>query len=176
MMRRTVGALAASALARPSLYAIPAGIPALRLGEMVFHPPAPVRSMPLLSLQLLPDSLVNMERTRAQRAEVAGTLERAAARGSRARPFALPLQAIPGYLRLALRAPGTPSLPYALGVVRPYTRTLEQQHEVAAVLTPAQGPLPGAQVLADDLITVPVHERLAPRDVARLVTWLETAA
>jgi dTDP-4-amino-4,6-dideoxygalactose transaminase len=163
---------AALLLGRPALYGIPASIPALRLGEMVFHPPRPATAMSLVSARLLPGALARAESERALRERVAlRYLAAAASRGATTAPI-VPAAAAPGVLRQAfLLARAAGALPRALGVVRPYPRPLWEQLEVASIVQ-RPVPMPGAAALASRLVTLPVHAQVGDRDVTRLCDWL----
>jgi len=169
-------AMAAIALGRPSLYVVPASIPSLRLGEMVFHPPQSVRPISGLALRMLPMALQGMEAARARRQAMAERLLESARRGSWLSVPHTPQDATPGYLRLVLRLPDARALPAALGVVRPYPRALHAQQEVRSVLRGSDRQMPMSDVLATRLITVPVHDRVSEQDEARLRRWLEQAS
>ncbi len=172
--QRAAGAFAAIALARPRLYALPASIPSLRLGEMVFHPPHPIGPMSALSLRLLPDSLAHADADREKRMQHAERLAEAVERGGWARLPVTPTGAKAGVLRLPVILSGERVLPSDLGVLRPYPLALGRQVEVAAIL-PMDVPLPASESLARHLITLPVHARVGERDLTRLCAWLKTA-
>ncbi len=172
---RAATALAAVALARPALYAIPAATPGLHLGEMVFHAPRPVGPMPAMSVRLLPSALRGASDARARRSDLAHRLLDAATRGGWAHAPTVASTAVPGFLRLPLRVPLTRALPDVLGIVRPYPRPLDAQTEVASAVVQHGRAMPGAQRLSRALITVPVHARVAARDESRLCDWLASA-
>ncbi|MFZ5624228.1 MAG: DegT/DnrJ/EryC1/StrS family aminotransferase, partial [Gemmatimonadota bacterium] len=67
-------ALAQWALARPSLYALPASLPWLGLGETVYHPPHPPRSMPRSALGILARTLALADAEAAVRRRVGARL------------------------------------------------------------------------------------------------------
>jgi dTDP-4-amino-4,6-dideoxygalactose transaminase len=162
---------AAALLGRPVLYGLPASVPALRLGEMVFHEPQPPQALSLLSARLLPAALSRADSERAKRATVAQHyLAAALGRGVATAPIVTD-GATPGVLRQPFVLQSQRPIPTHLGVVFPYPRPLCSQVEVAAIVR--AGPsAPGADTLASRLICLPVHRRVSRRDIASLCDWL----
>jgi len=62
--------------------------------------------------------------------------------------------------------------PASLGVYRAYPRAVSDQTEIADILCRPLPPLPGATLLASQLVTLPTHARLAERDLRALEQWL----
>jgi dTDP-4-amino-4,6-dideoxygalactose transaminase len=171
--RAAASAFAAIALGRPTLYSIPASIPALRLGEMVFHPVHAVGPMSRLSVELLPSALAEIDAERERRRAVAERLSDAARAGGMAQIPAAPPDSHPGYLRLPVIVGTASELPADLGVLRPYQRPLSAQPEVASVVESAPTVRSvGADLLASGLATLPVHRHVSSDDERRLVRWL----
>jgi len=159
--------------AHPSLYRIPASIPALRLGEMVFHAPKVPRAMSASAASLLPTALnADEQQIRDRRARVEDLVERAmAARGLAAvRPIP---QSEPGYLRLPLLdLVGNANPQPTIGAVRGYPLTLEQHTQLQALLAPKEHAGTGAIYLRDRLFTLATHAGIDTMDVSRLTSWL----
>jgi dTDP-4-amino-4,6-dideoxygalactose transaminase len=174
--RGGVGVLSLAAqrvLSHPSLYNIPASIPALRLGEMVFRPPRLPHSMTaagaavLQHTLMLEDKEVAARRARAKQllSQVHGARNAAAAR------------AIPGgesgFLRLALLAgAGDRIVRPDLGALPGYPMTLDQHVQLRPVLFAGERAGKGSVRLRDKLFTIPTHSRIDQSDVARLSEWL----
>jgi dTDP-4-amino-4,6-dideoxygalactose transaminase len=164
-LRVGVATLAQWALGRPSLYGIPMSLPGLKLGETVYHPPTPVRSMTPLSADLV-------ARTRAA-AEAEAAVRRRNARKWLSELRGYPMvrllapapDAVAGYLRLPIRMPAglgslsTPSDARRLGVAASYPTVLAELPPVRARLVTARSS-PGADVLVRELLTIPTHSLL----------------
>jgi hypothetical protein len=154
-------------LARPWLYRVPASLPFLQLGETVFHPPHDPRHMSdaqvaVLSrtIDLVDQEIAIRRRHGARLLQSAGPLGIAVSQGGEA-----------GYLRFPVLPPVPMKWPGSqeLGVMPGYPVPLpglrgSPYDEVAA---------PGAATLASRLLTFPVHSRLTPTDMDRMVGLLE---
>jgi dTDP-4-amino-4,6-dideoxygalactose transaminase len=174
---RVTAALAAQwLLARPVLYGIPSRIPALRLGEMVYHEAGEPRALSTAAAAVLADAFrLNAHELTARRGN-AGRLAIAAAQTTRFAPIvpSRSLDARSGYLRFAVRDTIGSALPdTSVGAVRGYPITLDQHRETQRILA-SQRPLPGAATLRDRLFTLPTHSRVAARDLERLEQWLRS--
>ena len=171
---REIMSLAAQwVLARPHLYRLPASIPALKLGEMVFREPAAPRVMSAVATSLLHDALDREDQDIEQRRGLAAHV---LTRMRRALPLT-PIETIEhgesGYLRLAMiDSLGRANPEPALGAVRGYPLTLEQHTQLQPLLASGEHAGKSAAHLRDRLITLPTHSRVGRRDVARLMEWL----
>lgn len=163
-------------LARPELYEIPASIPALRLGEMVYHPANEPSAMSRAARSVLRDALTMDNAEIATRRAHAHALSTASLRG-RFVPIREALGSSPGYLRLALLDPeSTFAEDPSLGVLRGYPITLDEHQEARPLLLERPVTIHGARALRDRLFTVPTHSRVGPRDLDRLCQWLGAGA
>lgn len=165
------------ALGRPSVYALPAMVPWLRLGEMVYHPAHEPTALPLTSCALL-HSAFELEA-----ADVAGRTARALAyeTGARETPTLaaprVPTDGTSGYLRFVVRdLAGTRAPDPTLGIVRPYPRALIEQVELRPVLVADEPPTPGAIELRKTVLTLPTHRFVNDADVARILQWMRRDA
>jgi perosamine synthetase len=174
----TLGVLGQWMFARPALYAMPLSIPALGLGQTIYRPPRPPRSISRTAASMLlatyDESRFEAQRRRANADAVLASIPNN--RGMRA--ISVTHQATAGYLRLPTRVShgmaGFRSQSDALaeGLAPSYPKTLGDLPEVAARLVGKKGPWPGARALVQELVTVPTHSRLNPRDIEKLVETL----
>lgn len=160
-------------LSHPMLYRIPASVPALRLGEMVYHAPREPGPMAATAAALLPTALVMDDREIAgRRARAGDILSRLNGAGRMS-----PVRSIPegesGYLRLALLDSVGDVSPFpALGALRGYPATLEQHPQLRPILAPLERAGKGAIQLRDRLFTLPTHSGVQRRDVSRIARWM----
>lgn len=177
-LRPILAAVTQWALARPSLYAIPASIPWLALGETRYRPAGSVRRMTRFAAALL---------LRTDRAAIAEARRRrtAAARlaaevrfGGAVRRVRVPVRATAGFLRWPIRRAGgmaalrDPAAAERLGAAPGYPATIASLPAVRARRIDRTVELPGADELVRSLITLPTHSRVTPaerRALARLV-------
>ena len=179
---RLVAATAAQwALSRPSLYAVPASMPFLHLGDTLYRPPHPPGEIAAFSAALAARSLdAEGEEARWRRSN-AETLERMIAQSGvddLRLPSPADVTSRPGYLRLPVlaRTPGARerlSRPAAraCGVLPSYPRPLSEldgfSNRVRLV-----DEIPGARTLATGLFTAPVHSQLDERDCSAVASVL----
>ncbi len=167
-------------LQRPSLYAIPAALPGLRLGQTVYREPRHMRAPAAVSCPViaaswsLADQEVEVRRRNAQRLLVA--LQRHPA----FQTISTPAGACPGYLRLpvlapagarrAVDAPGVRSM----GVMPGYPQALCDLTPFAMRCLNREGAFAGSRLLAAWLCTLPTHGRLGAGDLVELEQWIRT--
>lgn len=168
---------------RPSLYALPAAIPWLHLGETRYHEPAPIKEMPRVAAGVLAQSRplalgeasARRNTARAYRSELACLDVMKFAR--RVRCVRPPVQSEPGYLRFPLRfSHGFAGLPDEgraewLGMSRGYPSTLGELRAVRRRLHTIRGAdrWPGAEELVSELVTLPTHSYVEREDREELV-------
>jgi perosamine synthetase len=171
---REIGALAAQwFLSHPLLYRLPASVPALRLGEMVYHSPKKPRAMPtaaaamLCSVLRMDDCEIEIRRARAN------NLSSRINGSGRIVPIRPVAGGGSGFLRLALTdMTGRLAARAPLGVLRGYPLTLEQHEQLQPMLATGEKAGKGSALLRDRLFTLPTHSRVGFRDQARLQDWL----
>jgi len=165
-----VSLLAQRVFSHPSVYGVPASIPALKLGEMVYHPPRAPLAMSSTSAAILRWNLRDEEQeTEARRMRARVLLERIAESGI-ARPVHTVRDGESGYLRLAaLDSSGATRSRTDLGVVRGYPMTLDQHHQLFPVLLTGERAGCGSLYLRDSLVTIPTHWHFAAADLRSLV-------
>lgn len=169
-----VSALAAQwILARPFLYRVPAAIPALKLGEMVYRPAPEPRAMSPIAASILPFALGMEETEVARRRARATTILSSLGDARRLLPIRSIVGGEPGYLRLALLDRTGDVLPReSLGALRGYPMTLDQHEQMGPLLLSKEKSGTGSATLRDRLFTVPTHSRVRDIDVARLIAWI----
>ena len=169
-----VTALAAQwILARPFLYRIPAAIPALKLGEMVYRPAPEPRAMSPVAASMLPDALGMEETEVARRRARATNILSSIGEARRLLPIRSIAGGESGYLRLALLDRTGDVLPReSLGAVRGYPMALDQHQQLGPLLVSNEKSGTGSATLRDRLFTVPTHSRVRDVDVARLIAWI----
>jgi hypothetical protein len=162
-------------LSHPYLYAFPASIPGLKLGEMVYRPPRQPRAMSAASAAILRWTLGLETR------EVSSRRARAKDLLARVREIAnvIAVRPIPGgesgFLRLALiDTTGTRSPRSDLGALRGYPMTLDEHPQLQPLLLSGERAENGSQFLRDRLFTAPTHSHVGQPDLARLTEWLNT--
>lgn len=163
-------------LGRPSLYAIPAALPFLQLGEAVYRRPTPIRCLSAVGARALAITwpLGGPEGSQ-RRAHAARLLAQSGAGLSAIR--VLP-DAEVGHLRLALlvtceeRAAACASQARALGIMPGYPVALCDLAGFGDRILNREEAFTGARTLARKLVTLPTHGRLSAGDLARLADWL----
>lgn len=162
-------------LSHAYLYALPAAIPGLKLGEMVFHPPHQPRAMSAASAAILRWTLT------LEPNEVSGRCARAQDLLSRVRGIAEVIAVRPiaggesGFLRFALIDKSGNRVPRPdLGAIRGYPMTLDQHPQLRPLLHVGESAEKGSRLLRDALFTVPTHSHVGESDMARVIDWLGT--
>lgn len=165
------------ALGRPSIYALPAMLPWLHLGEMVYHEASEPRGMSVAAAALVPSAFALEGPELDARRINARALDRAATRGAQLGSITAIADSVPGYLRYAVRdLGGGRTIQPQLGVVRPYPRTLLEQPELRDSLTEGEPATPGAAALRGSLFTLPTHRFVGAGDLAALARWMGVAS
>ena len=171
--RELGGAAAQWLFGRPSLYGIPASIPALRLGKMVYHPAREPREIPAAAAALVQSALAGADAEadvrRGHARELAASLE--AVEGLRvATPIA---DGSSGYLRLPVIDSAGRVDDARLGILRGYPRTLIEQEELRPCLHDGETGPPGATLLGRSLFTLPTHRFISERDAEEIRAWAQ---
>jgi dTDP-4-amino-4,6-dideoxygalactose transaminase len=175
---REIIALAAQwLLARPSLYGIPASVPALKLGEMVYRAPQNPKAISDTAATVLRSALSLDDAEVGARRRHAGELTQVISTAQRFSAIRVVDGADPGYLRFAILDETGNSTPAPnLGAVRGYPITLDEHSATMTVLDRMREPLNGARVLRDRLFTLPTHSRVTRHDIARIAEWVSDAS
>ena len=165
-------------LARPGLYAIPASLPFLGLGETVYHPPHPPTGMSSGGFGVLSRSVLEVDDDAAIRRRNANRLTELI--GRPVRPAGPGDGAVHGHLRLPVVVdPDHRSTVLEagrrLGLQPGYPTALAALGAPFVSHATAQGPLPGATLLARSLVTAPVHAFMLEVELALLAKILRQA-
>lgn len=163
-------------LGRPALYGLPAAIPGLHLGEMVYHPAHEPRSISRAATALLRNALREDPHEIARRRANAATLAHAIGERRDARSIRPLPGAEPGYLRFPVIDTGRRAHAPALGITRGYPRALFEQPELRPSLHGGEPEPLGGRYLRESLFTLPVHGRMSARDLTRVRAWIAADA
>ena len=158
-------------LGRPSLYGIPAAIPALHLGETIYHPAHEPRAITAVSASLVRAALQRADADLAVRRRNAEELEHALARTSGLNAIRAIPGSKPGYLRFPVRIADARAARPELGIVRGYPHTLAELDELKGSLSGNEN-IRGARELQRTLVTLPTHAMLTADDLRDLAGWL----
>jgi dTDP-4-amino-4,6-dideoxygalactose transaminase len=167
------GAAAQWVFGRPALYGIPASVPALRLGEMIYRPAHEPATMSNAAAALLCTALPASEREVLARRRHSATLERATLDGTAVTAIRPIPGGVSGQLRFPVLDQGRRAAAPELGVFRGYPRTLAEQEELRPALHVGEPALEGAAELRRSLFTLPTHGKVSAKDLHRLRTWLK---
>jgi len=174
-----IALLAQWLLARPSLYAIPASLPFLGLGETVYRRPRETRGMSAFALGVLRRTLPATDReAAARRAHAERLLQRLGVAVKNLEAVRPPAGAVPGYLRLPVLAQDASRGRLGSGAarhlgIRPgYPATLSELPGFGIRVRNARAGFPGARRLVASLFTLPTHGLLSDRDLRTLERWV----
>jgi perosamine synthetase len=173
-LRTLVVTTAQWALGRPALYALPSAIPALHLGETIYHPAHEPRVITSASASLVRAALARAHADLAIRRRHAEVLELAARRARDVSAIQPIPGAEPGYLRFPMRLAHSrmaSRVRAALGIVRGYPDTLAELVELQSSLI-GDEMLPGARELQRSLVTLPTHSLVSENDLRELSHWM----
>lgn len=173
--RTAIGLAAQWALGRPSLYGWPRSIPSLALGETMYHAPVTPAAMSGASAAaaLANEAASDVE---GRRRVVNARRFTESLTGGSARQIRVNSDARPGYIRFPVLLPdGARSLPpraAELGVSPSYPTTLAELPELRESLVTIEAGFPGADRLARELVTLPVHSLLDEIEQAEIIALL----
>jgi perosamine synthetase len=168
-------------LERPHLYALPAALPFLHLGETIYRAPHQPRPATPASCAVVAATWTMADREVETRRNNAARLLAALALSRRGRAFEAvrtAAEARPGYLRLAVlaspeaRRAAAASQARRLGISPSYPTVLSEVAQLAARCMNRDAAFPGGRTLASRLLTLPTHGRLGAEDLTRLERWL----
>jgi dTDP-4-amino-4,6-dideoxygalactose transaminase len=165
-------------LSNPALYAVPASLPFLRLGDTVYHKPHEPDAISRSAAKIV-DAMWDAAHAEAViRGRSAAGLIAAAQATPLWHLVRPPAGVVPGYLRFPARSRTRPRKELLsdsarrLGIHQGYPLPLQQLSGFRERCVNPGGPFPGAQLLADSLITLPTHSLLSASDRDALENWL----
>ena len=168
-------------LERPGVYALPAALPFLHLGETIHRTPQPLRGPTSASCSVVAATWQLAEREAEVRRSNAERLLRMLQWQPGFETIATPRDTRPGYLRLpvlaspnARRSAAQPAA-RRLGVMGGYPKVLCDLERFAARCMNRDSAFPGSRLLAARLCTLPTHGQLRTRDLERLALWIREA-
>lgn len=178
--RRSAALLVQWALSRPSVYWIPATIPALGLGQTIYHPPLPPTQLGPDGASVLRSSLGAALTEVASRRQHASRLV-AALQDAGVEYYHEPSNGVAGWLRLPIRLEGSARrmMLYEgqrLGIAASYPTTLSAVDQLVPQLCSPRTATPGAMSLSQQLLTLPTHSLLSERDIGALLQLVRQAA
>lgn len=191
-MRRTLGGaprgwslvganLAQWLFGRPSLFAVPAALPFLHLGETIYRVPKEPRWLSCGAAGALQVTWRYAASEAAQRRRQAERFVSSLPPGGAFAAVRVPPGHQPGYLRLpliaSLRARQAAMAPAArrLGIMPGYPASLADLPACRTRCVNAHADFPGTRTLVTCLCTLPTHSRLSERDCQALEAWLAGA-
>jgi dTDP-4-amino-4,6-dideoxygalactose transaminase len=169
-------------LERPRLYALPAALPFLHLGETVYRAPRPLRRPSRVSSPVVGATWHLAEREAEMRRHNAERLLSALRWQPGFETISTPPRARPGYLRLpvlaspAARRSAMEPAARRLGVMPGYPQPLCDLERFRQRCLNRDAAFPGSRVLAARLCTLPTHGRLRLGDLERLELWIRIAS
>jgi dTDP-4-amino-4,6-dideoxygalactose transaminase len=167
-------------LERPSVYALPASLPFLRLGETIHRRPLALRGPTSASCSVVAGTWQLAEREAEIRRRNAERLLRELWAQPGFELITSHRRARPGYLRLpvlaspAVRRAVAESRARRLGVMPGYPRILSELDRFRPRCLNRDEAFPGSRLLTTRLCTLPTHSRLLARDLAELERWVRT--
>jgi perosamine synthetase len=171
-----------TALTPPSLYALPARLPFLKLGETQYKPPRDAAGISQAAAAAVLAGLAAGDAASAARAIRASTLRALVEQLGGLHNITVSANAAPGWLRLPILAPDVATRDAMvasgreLGVAASYPRTLPSLARELGVAHRVLRGEQGAIAVAERLFTVPTHSRSSRGDALRLERWLRAYA
>jgi len=165
-------------LERPNVYALPAALPFLHLGETIYRTPRPLRAPTSASCSVVAATWQLAEREADVRRRNAERLLVELRWQPGFEAITTPPHARPGYLRLpvlvspAARRSAAEPAARRLGVMGGYPKVLCDLERFSPRCLNRDGAFPGSRLLAARLCTLPTHGQLRIRDFERLALWI----
>ena len=172
-------------LARPAVYGVPAALPFLCLGGTVYHRPRAPAGMSAFSCGVLRASLHLEDREADSRRRNASRLTEAVAQRGGALRVVTAEDSVArcGYLRLPVIVESDALLPAMrspdaarLGILPSYPVSLADLPGFRERVVNRGEDFSGARWLAQRLVTFPVHSRVTPADLERMIAFIGSAA
>jgi dTDP-4-amino-4,6-dideoxygalactose transaminase len=166
---------------RPNIYALPAALPFLRLGETIYRPPRLLREPSSASCRVIAATWQLAEQESQVRQRNAERLLEKLRAQPEFETIAIPRHARPGYLRLPaiaspkVRRSAAERAARRLGIMPGYPTALCDLEGFRQRCLNRDAAFPGSRLLVQRLCTLPTHGRLGVRDLARLDDWIRSA-
>lgn len=176
--RELLAATGQMLLERPTVYALPAALPFLHLGQTIYRDPRPLRAPTRGACPVIARTWTLAEQELDVRRRNAARLLVELRRQPGFETIRTPPRAQPGYLRLPVltspvaRRSAVIDPVRWLGVAPGYPKALNALERFASRCLNRDAAFPGGRVLAGRLCTLPTHSRLGGRDLARLEEWI----
>lgn len=173
-LRALVVQAATKMLSAPSLYALPANMPWLKLGETVFHAAPEPHAASLATLALLPLVLRDLKPVATLRHQVGQWYREQLADSPHVLASVVPAGCDDGCLRFPIFLRRDEAGPLARdGVAQFYPRSLAEYPELASFVNNTTLQMRGAEFLAARLHTLPTHSLLTDEDRRRVVSAVQ---
>jgi dTDP-4-amino-4,6-dideoxygalactose transaminase len=176
--RRILALAGQWAFGRPSMYWLPARLPGLRLGETIYHEPAPPRRISTQSAAIANAVwLISAQEAEIRRSN-AIRWGRSLDEATGVHTYRVTSESTGGWLRYPIltsdpisRALGVPAVRRS-GVMPGYPSVLADLKVVRSRILEGKTELPGARHLADHLFTLPTHRHLRSTDVEKVCEYV----
>jgi len=168
-------------LEHPSLYAVPAALPFLRLGQTIYREPRTLGAATAVSCSVVAATWTLAAREVEVRRRNAARLLVELRRQQGFETIRTLPHAQPGYLRLPVlaspevRRSAVEPAARRLGVAPSYPKALCDLEPFAHRCLNRDAAFPGSRLLAARLCTLPTHGQLGDGDLTRLVEWIRVA-
>jgi perosamine synthetase len=165
-------------LVRPSVYALPAALPFLRLGRTIYRAPQSLRAPAAAACAVVAATWTIAEQEVDVRRRNAARLLVELRRQPGFQTIRTVPHARPGYLRLpvvaslGVRGAAAEAEARRLGVTPGYPQALCDLARFRGRCANRDAAFPGSRLLAARLCTLPTHSRLEPTDLTRLEQWI----
>lgn len=159
-------------LGRPSFYSLPASLPMLHLGEMIYHPAHEPSSLSHAAAALVRDALTYDDLEAGLRRRNAQAMLKGSEGTRGMEPVHVIARGESGYLRAAVRNGHGRLIDQRLGMASGYPLTLMEQAELRPLLCAGEHEHPGAHELRRTLVTLPTHRFVSVRERELLARWV----
>jgi dTDP-4-amino-4,6-dideoxygalactose transaminase len=170
---RVVALAAQWALGRPQLYGVARLIPGLGLGRTVYRAPKPITAITRVAAAALLSTYASAMHEDGTRRANAGYLLEAMERNNRVRTAHVQRENQAGFLRLPVRVSGgmagLASRATSLGIAPSYPNPIAELDEILSRRVGPELIWPGAQALAQELITLPTHSRMSRVELEEVI-------
>jgi perosamine synthetase len=157
---------------RPSVYGLPASIPSLKLGEMVYRPAHEAAPLSYAAMAMLRDALTIMDTHTHIRRQHALLIRAAIGDSGDIVPCESLPEGIASFHRFPVIARVSRREVPEFGIVRGYPHALFDCEQGEALRAGPARPMPGASELQRSLFTLPTHHMVTGRDIDAIGAWV----